>query len=59
MFNLVCPVAEYAYRTEYNANKIIEAGELLKEFIDLEHGQIGDEEVDIVESICNIYKCFR
>ena len=45
--NLVCPVSDFADRKEYRVKRIIEEGELEEEVIDLEVGQIEDEEVDI------------
>ena len=45
--NLVCPVSDFAGRKEYRVKRIVEEGELEEEVIDLEVGQIEDEEVDI------------
>ena len=39
LVNLICPVAEYGNRTEYNVKKIVEEGEFPEELIDLEVGQ--------------------
>ena len=49
LIKFVCPVAEYANRTEYTMKKIVQEVELPKQFIYLEVQQLGDKEVEIAK----------
>ena len=47
MENFVCPVSDFADRKEYRVKRIVVEGELEEEVLDLEVGQIEDEEMDV------------
>ena len=47
--NLVCPASDFSDKKEYRMKRIVVEGELEEEVIDLEVGQVEDEEVEEVD----------